>query len=91
VTIHSLYFVYVGTGDGYRDHVPTADGETTVGLRRIGPRSATADPWPFDRDAVAFAVVAVRVPNRRYGNGKEVLPVLAGIEPEVQECTMRAP
>jgi Protein of unknown function (DUF3891) len=87
----SLYFVYFGLGDGYLDHVPTADGEATVGLRQIGPRSATADPWPFDRDAVAFPVVTVRVPDRHYDDGEEFLHVLANTEPEVQEFTMRSP
>lgn len=87
----SLYFVYFGMGDGSLDHVPTAEGEATVALRQIGPRSATADPWPFDRGAVAFPVVAVRVPDRRYDDGEEFLEVLAGTEPEVQEFTMRSP
>lgn len=87
----SLYFVFFGMGDDQIDHVPTTAGETTVTLRQIGPRSATADPWPFDRAEVSFPVVAVRVPDRRYDGGEEFLRVLAGATPEVQEFTMRAP
>jgi hypothetical protein len=84
----SLYFVYFGLGEGTLDHVPATGGEVTIALRQVGPRTALADPWPFDRDRVSFPVVAVRIPDRRYQDGEELLRALASAEPEVQEYTM---
>lgn len=87
----SLYFVYFGLGERQLSHVPTVDGETTIVLRQTGPRTAGADPWPFDRAEVVLPVVAARVPDRRYESGEEFARTLANATPEVQEFVLRAP
>ena len=66
----SLYFVFFGMGERVIDRAPSVDGEATIALRQVGPREATADPWPFDRLAVDFPVVVARVPDRRYACGR---------------------
>jgi hypothetical protein len=87
----SLYFLYFGMGENALDHSPSSDGEETVALRQVGPRQATADPWPFDRETVSFPVVVTRLRDRRYANGDEFLQALVTAPQEVWDFTMRAP
>lgn len=87
----SLYFLFFGMGEDQLGHVPDVDGEATVALRQTGPREATADPWPFDRDSVAFPVVVARVPDRHYESDEEFLRVLAGAPHEVWDYNMHTP
>jgi hypothetical protein len=86
----SLYFVFHGLGEGGLDHVPTGEGETSIALRQVGEKAATADPWPFDRSVVALPVVVVRVPDRAYNDGRDFLAMLVAARPEVEEFTLRA-
>ena len=85
----SLYFVFFGMGERAIDHAPSVDGETTIALRQVGPREATADPWPFDRSVVDCPVVVARVPDRRYASGEEFLRALADAPHDVQDYTLR--
>jgi hypothetical protein len=87
----SLYFLYFGMGENTLDRLPTVDGQETTVLRQIGPRQATADPWPFDRETVSFPVVVTRVRDRRYASGDEFLQALLAARQEVWDFTMRAP
>jgi hypothetical protein len=87
----SLYFLYFGMGERAVEHVPAVDGETTVHLRQTGPRAASAEPWPFDRDEVAFPVMAVRIPDRRYESDDAFLQTFATAAPQIQEFTLHAP
>jgi hypothetical protein len=84
----SLYFLYRGLGDGEIDHIPGNEGQTTVLLRQTGPRSAVADPWPFDRAKVIFPVVVARVPDRRYEDGAEFLETLVHAPHEVWDYSL---
>ena len=86
----SLYFLHHGMGEWYLDHVPAADGETTVALRAIGAREATAEPWPFDRPMVTFPVVEVRVSDRRYDSAVAFEHILNAARPMVQDYTLRS-
>ncbi|MCA1599571.1 MAG: DUF3891 family protein, partial [Chloroflexi bacterium] len=87
----SLYFVFFGMGERAIDRAPGADGEATITLRQVGPREATADPWPFDRPVVACPVVVARVPDRRYASGEEFLRVLVDAPHDVWDYTLRRP
>lgn len=87
----SLYFVFFGMGERAIDRAPDADGEATITLRQVGPREATADPWPFDRPVVACPVVVARVPDRRYASGDEFLRVLVDAPHDVWDYTLRSP
>ena len=86
----SLYFLYFGMGERQIEHVPTTEGETTVQLHQTGPRVATADPWPFDRPEVAFPVMSVRVPDRRYESDDAFLRTLVAATPEIEKFTLHA-
>ncbi len=87
----SLYFVFFGMGERAIDRAPDANGEATITLRQVGPREATADPWPFDRPVVACPVVVARVPDRRYASGDEFLRALADAPHDVWDYTLRSP
>jgi len=84
----SLYFVFQGMGDGRLDHVPAAEGESSITLRQIGPYAATAHPWPFAHDRVDAPVVVTRAPDRRYGSGAEFLATLTAATPQVITYTL---
>jgi hypothetical protein len=86
----SLFFVFDGMADRALDHVPTATGEATIALRRLGERLATATPWPFSHDTVSLPVVTTRVPDRPYAGTEDFLRTWVAAAPEVCVYTMQA-
>ena len=86
----SLYFVLRNMRDDAIDHVPATGGETTVDLRQIGEREATADPWPFDEENVHLPVLVTRVPDKRYQSDEQFLAAYLAEKPEVWDYTLRA-
>jgi len=75
----SLYFC-LGVGeDASIEAVPVNDDGKEVDweLRPSGNNQYTLEPYPFHRDPLQFAILARRIPKRRYTNEEEFQHVLA--------------
>lgn len=75
----SLYFCLGGTEDATIDAVPTNDdgAEVDWDVRPVGRNQFTIHPYPFRRDPLEFAILARRIPKRRYADDTELQAVLA--------------
>jgi Protein of unknown function (DUF3891) len=76
----SLYFC-LGTGeDSTIEAVPVNDNGQEVDweIRQAGQNHFTITPYPFRRDPLEFAILARRIPKRRYAEDGELQSVIAG-------------
>jgi hypothetical protein len=76
----SLYFCLGSGEDTSIDGVPVNDGggkEVDWQVRPSGENQFTISPYPFRRDPLEFAILARRIPKRRYVDEGELQAVLA--------------
>jgi hypothetical protein len=75
----SLYFCLGPEGDATIEGVPVNDygEEVDWELRHAGGSQFTLDPYPFRREPLEFAVLARRIPKRRYLDDGDLQSVLA--------------
>ena len=75
----SLYFCLGAEGDATIEGVPVNDygEEVDWELRHAGGSQFTLDPYPFRREPLEFAVLARRIPKRRYLEDGDLQSVLA--------------
>jgi Protein of unknown function (DUF3891) len=75
----SLYFCMGGAEDASIEAVPMNNEGTEVDweIRPLGQNQFTIDPYPFRRDPLEFAILARRIPKRRYADDAELRSVLA--------------
>lgn len=75
----SLYFCLGAAEDSSIEGVPVNDGgsETDWELRPGSGNQFTLYPYPFRRDPLEFAILARRIPKKRYVDEAEVQSVLA--------------
>ncbi|MGB7438946.1 MAG: DUF3891 family protein [Candidatus Acidiferrum sp.] len=75
----SLYFCLGATEDSSIEGVPTNDDGAEVDwqLRPAGQNQFSLDPYPFRRDPLEFAILARRIPKRRYAADAELQQVVA--------------
>jgi hypothetical protein len=75
----SLYFCLGNAEDATIDGVPMDDegNEAEWQVRPVKQNQFTIHPYPFCRDPLDFAILARRIPKRRYVNLAELQPVLA--------------
>jgi hypothetical protein len=76
----SLYFCLGASEDASIDGVPVdQEGNTSVDLelRPAGRGQFTLHPYPFRRDPLDFAILARRIPKRRFADDAELHTVLA--------------
>ena len=75
----SLYFCLGAEGDATIEGVPVNDYGEQVDweLRHAGGTQFTLDPYPFRREPLEFAVLARRIPKRRYLDDGDLQSVLA--------------
>lgn len=75
----SLYFCLGSAEDSSIDGVPVNDSgnETDWQLRPASGNQFTLYPYPFRRDPLEFAILARRIPKRRYVDEGELQAVLA--------------
>jgi hypothetical protein len=76
----SLYFCLGATEDASIDGVPVdQEGNTEVDLelRPAGRSQFTLHPYPFRRDPLEIAILARRIPKRRFADDAELHAVLA--------------
>jgi hypothetical protein len=75
----SLHFCLGSTENITIEAVPVDDQQHEVDweLRAVGPKQFTLNPYPFRRDPLEFAILARRIPNRRYTDEGEFQSVLA--------------
>jgi hypothetical protein len=75
----SLYFCLGAEGDTTIEGVPVNDygEEVDWELRRAEGSQFTLDPYPFRREPLEFAVLARRIPKRRYLDDGDLQSVLA--------------
>jgi Protein of unknown function (DUF3891) len=75
----SLYFCLGGAEDASIEAVPVNDQGQEVDweVRPAGQGQFTIYPFPFRRDPLEFAILARRIPNRRYADDAELRAVLA--------------
>ena len=75
----SLYFCLGAEGDATIEGVPVNDygEEVDWELRHAGGSQFTLDPYPFRREPLEFAVLARRIPKRRYLDDGDLQSVLA--------------
>lgn len=74
----SLYFCLGAGGDITIESVPVNDegAEVDWELRQASDSEFTLDPYPFRRDPLEFAILARRVPKRRYTDEADFQKVL---------------
>jgi hypothetical protein len=74
----SLYFCFEADHDTTIEGVPMDDtgSETDWELRTAGGNQFTLDPYPFRRAPLEFAIVARRIPKRRYLDDADLQHVL---------------
>ena len=74
----SLYFCLGATEDTTIEAVPTDDRDHEVDweVRGAGGNQFTISPYPFRRDPLEFAIVARRIPKRRYADQGDLMNVL---------------
>ncbi len=75
----SLYFCLGGAEDASIEAVPVDDDGKEVDweVRSAGPNQFTIDPYPFRRVPLDFAILARRIPKRRYTDDVDLQTVLA--------------
>jgi len=75
----SLYFCLGSAEDASIDGVPVNEGGNEVEwqVRPAGDNEFTIYPYPFRRDPLEFAILARRIPKRRYVDEAELQAVLA--------------
>ncbi|MGB7846967.1 MAG: DUF3891 family protein [Candidatus Acidiferrum sp.] len=75
----SLYFCLGAAEDASIEDVPVDDLGTEVDweIRPAGPNQFTIKPYPFRRDPLDFAILARRIPKRRYADDLDFQTVLA--------------
>jgi hypothetical protein len=76
----SLFFCLGATEDATIEGVPVDDEGREVDweIRGAGKNQFTLAPYPFRRDPFEFAILARRIPKRRYTEEVELQKVLAG-------------
>jgi len=76
----SLFFCLGAEHDTTIEGVPVNDGGEEVDweLRRAGRNDFALDPYPFRREPLEFAILARRIPKRRYLDDADLRNVLAG-------------
>jgi len=75
----SLYFCLGGKQDASIEAVPVNDEGKEVDweVRPQGHNKFTISPYPFRRDPLEFAILARRIPRRRYADDADLQSVLA--------------
>lgn len=75
----SLYFCMGSAEDSSIESVPVNDNgqEVDLEIRPAGQSQFTISPYPFRRDPLEFAILARRIPKRRYVEDMELQSVLA--------------
>jgi hypothetical protein len=75
----SLYFCLGQAEDTSIESVPVNDNgqEVDLEIRPAGQNQFTITPYPFRRDPLEFAILARRIPKRRYVEDPELQSVLA--------------
>jgi hypothetical protein len=75
----SLYFCLGSAEDGSIEGVPVNDKGSEVDwqVRPTGDNQFTIYPYPFRRDPLEFAILARRIPKRRYVDESDLQAVLA--------------
>jgi hypothetical protein len=75
----SLYFCMGTAEDASIEAVPVNDKGIEIDweVRPAGPNQFTINPYPFRRDPLEFAILARRVPKRRYADDIDFQTVLA--------------
>jgi len=76
----SLYFCLGAAEDASIEGVPVNDEGIEVDweVRPAGSNQFTVTPYPFHRDPLDFAILARRIPKRRYADEIDLQAVLAG-------------
>lgn len=76
----SLFFCLGASEETTIDAVPLNDDGKEIDLfvRPAGHNQFTIDPYPFRRDPLDFAILARRIPKRRYSDQVDLQRVLAG-------------
>lgn len=76
----SLYFCLGADHDTTIEGVPMNDNgdEADWELRAVGGNQFTLDPYPFRREPLEFALLARRIPKRRYLDDGDLQHVLSG-------------
>jgi hypothetical protein len=74
----SLFFCLAASDETTIDGVPLNDAgkEIDFFLRSAGHNQFTIDPYPFRRDPLDFAILARRIPKRRYSDQVDLQKVL---------------
>lgn len=75
----SLYFCMGGAEDASIEAVPVNDQGKEVDweVRPAGQNQFTVHPYPFRRDPLEFAILARKIPKRRYADDADLQAVLA--------------
>src|SRR5271165_2911017 len=75
----SLYFCLGNAEDASIEGVPIDDSgkEADWEVRPAGTSQFTIHPYPFRRDPLEFAILARRIPKRRYADDADLQTVLA--------------
>jgi hypothetical protein len=75
----SLYFCMGGAEDASIEAVPVNDQGKEVDweVRPAGQNQFTIHPYPFRRDPLEFAILARKIPKRRYADDADLQAVLA--------------
>jgi hypothetical protein len=78
----SLYFCLGATEDASIEGVPMNDEGKEVDweVRPVGNSQFTIHPYPFRRDPLQFAILARRIPKRRYADDLELQAVIAAAQ-----------
>jgi hypothetical protein len=75
----SLYFCLGATENTTIEAVPLDDQQKEADweVRALGSNQFTINPYPFRRDPLEFAILARRIPKRRYADALDLQSVLA--------------
>jgi hypothetical protein len=75
----SLYFCLGNAEDASIENVPVNDDGQEVDweVRPVGQDRFTIHPYPFRRDPLEFAILARRIPKRRYADDAELQSILS--------------
>jgi len=78
----SLYFCLGATEDASIEAVPVNDDGMDVDweVRPLGQSQFTINPYPFRRDPLEFAILARRIPKRRYADDTDLQAVIAAAQ-----------
>jgi Protein of unknown function (DUF3891) len=88
----SLYFCLGGAEDVSIEAVPVNDDgqEVDLEVRPVGDNQFAIHPYPFRRDPLQFAILARRIPKRRYADDLDLQAVMASAPFFNIRCTMRS-